>query len=122
MLPAGFLTAPGALRPRSGNGVQGDAAGRHPESSPDGLFRADAIDSFLKLRSRRAQAIHASVRLFRRYPKLRVFYVSGPTMAYDVAGWYSSILDAPSQDERATQLTRGPFPTHLDARNAWLRR
>ncbi|MBA3563807.1 MAG: hypothetical protein H0W33_07340 [Gammaproteobacteria bacterium] len=122
MPPDGFLTAPGALRPHRGNGTRNDAVERQAAASPDAPFPADAIDSFLRVRTRRAQAIHDSVRLFRRYPKLQVFYVSDPTSVYDMAGWYSSILDAPGKGQSGTQLTRGPFPTHLEARSAWLSR
>lgn len=126
----GFLTAARALQPlrgngsrnSTGNGTGSGTAERHPDLSADSHCRADAIDRFLKSRSKRERAIHDSVRLFRRCPKLRVFYVANPTLVYDATGWYSCIQNEPGPDDGGPQLTRGPFPSHLDARNAWLSR
>jgi hypothetical protein len=92
------------------------------ETPGDRGFRADAIDSMLKVHSRRGEAIHASVALFRRYPRIRVVYVDVPAAGFLAPGWYSFVQISERPGNGIDPLMRGPFTSHLEARNAWLRR
>jgi hypothetical protein len=103
--------------------AQGKPPSRRRETPGEGGgFRADAIDSMLRIHSRRGETIHASVAVFRRYPDIRVFYVEVPAAAFLSPGWYSFVKSSEQTGNGAVPIMRGPFPSHLEARNAWLGR
>lgn len=102
--------------------AKGKSSSRRRETPGEGGFRADAIDSMLRIRSRRGEAIRASVAVFRRYPDIRVFYVEGPAAAFLSPGWYSFVQSSEQTGTGVVPIMRGPFPSHLEARNAWFGR
>jgi hypothetical protein len=101
--------------------AEGKPPSRRRETSGEGGIRADAIDSILRAHSRRGEAIYASVALFRRYPDIRVMYVEIPAVGCLAPGWYSFVQSRERAGNGTDPLMRGPFASHLEARNAWLR-
>lgn len=84
------------------------------------VIRTRARTSPFQFPFRRKEVIHGSVRVFRRYPKVRVFYVSSPTLLYDEVGWYSYEQKGRRHDDADFDVVRGPFLSHYEARCVWL--
>ncbi|CAN5306718.1 hypothetical protein BH24PSE2_BH24PSE2_10650 [soil metagenome] len=106
------VEAPERRNPAAERSPAGDAE-THSGSRIGAFFRPDA---------HRREAIHASLKLFQRYPQLDIFFIERPNERFKKRGWYSCIKMAAKDGNGAVPMPLGPFATHLEARNAWLGR